>query len=453
MTYDVVVVGAGTAGAFAAYTLAKKGFKVALVDRKPADKIGEKVCGDAIGKHHFVTTGLEPPKLGFDAESLFEGVRVFSPDKRNYITAFGEGYALNRRVFGQRILKSALDEGAVLYDRCHAFKSLVEESWVKGVRVRDLKSGETRDLQAKIVMDASGATAVIRNTLPEGWWVSEKISRRDYIVAYREIVELEEEVNSRFADIFLDVEVAPGGYWWFFPKSKNVVNIGIGVQQGANAPNPKTRYIRHVLPIIKKKGIVRTINSGGGIVPVRRTVSCMVWNGFIVVGDAACTANPIHGGGIGPSLLSALNASRTIEEAFEAGSPTLKNLWSYHHKYHSLYGAKQAALDILRIYLQKLTNDDLNFILDSKIVSDEELSSIGYEGELEMSILKKLNIALRLARRPTILREVKTVKDYMDRVKGLYLEFPRKPEEFLKWRNYVNSLFTEFEGWLERVRA
>ncbi|RLE78523.1 MAG: hypothetical protein DRJ51_09405, partial [Thermoprotei archaeon] len=105
------------------------------------------------------------------------------------------------------------------------------------------------------------------------------------------------------------------------------------------------------------------------------------------------------------------------------------------------------------IYLQKLTNDDLNFILDSKIVSDEELSSIGYEGELEMSILKKLNIALRLARRPTILREVKTVKDYMDRVKGLYLEFPRKPEEFLKWRNYVNSLFTEFEGWLERVRA
>ena len=40
--YDVIVVGAGTAGTTAAYTLSKKGCSVLLIDRKSREMIGDK---------------------------------------------------------------------------------------------------------------------------------------------------------------------------------------------------------------------------------------------------------------------------------------------------------------------------------------------------------------------------------------------------------------------------
>ena len=50
--YDVIIAGAGTGGATTAYTLAKRGHSVLLIDRKERDNIGDKTCGDALGSHH-----------------------------------------------------------------------------------------------------------------------------------------------------------------------------------------------------------------------------------------------------------------------------------------------------------------------------------------------------------------------------------------------------------------
>ena len=48
--YDVAIVGGGPAGVICAITVAQNGFKVAIVDKKSRDKIGDKTCGDAIDK-------------------------------------------------------------------------------------------------------------------------------------------------------------------------------------------------------------------------------------------------------------------------------------------------------------------------------------------------------------------------------------------------------------------
>jgi len=337
--YDIVIVGAGTSGSFAAHKLAKIGFKVAIIERKPQEEIGTKVCGDATGGHHFDHIGLEKPKLGYDAETIFKGIKVHDSNEKNYIMASGEGYALNRHKFRQKLLKMALNAGAELYDRHHATQPIIEESWVKGVKATNLKNGEKKEFYAKVTVDASGVASIIRSKLPEEWWVSEKISQEDYDICYREIIELNKEIDTEYAMIYLNTEIAPGGYWWWFPKNKNTVNVGLGVQWTPKAPNPKTQFEKYIRPRIQKH-IIRIVHGGGGIVPARRTISCMVWNGFITVGDVACTANPIHGGGIGPSLLSALKAAETIKEALEIGEASMENLWNYHHKYMKTYGAK-----------------------------------------------------------------------------------------------------------------
>jgi len=53
MYYDVVIVGAGPGGAIAAKTLDDSNLSVCLIDTKPREKIGEKICGDAVGKEFF----------------------------------------------------------------------------------------------------------------------------------------------------------------------------------------------------------------------------------------------------------------------------------------------------------------------------------------------------------------------------------------------------------------
>jgi digeranylgeranylglycerophospholipid reductase len=83
--FDVLVVGAGTAGCLAAETAAEAGLKVCLIERKKREEVGEKICGDALGEHHLKALGLEKPQGG-ELEKRIEGIRIHSPDMDTTIT-------------------------------------------------------------------------------------------------------------------------------------------------------------------------------------------------------------------------------------------------------------------------------------------------------------------------------------------------------------------------------
>jgi choline dehydrogenase-like flavoprotein len=88
--FDVIVVGAGTAGCLAAKTIAEAGLKVCLVERKRKEEIGEKVCGDALGEHHLKALGLEKPQSG-ELEKRIEGIQIYSPDQNTIFTIWAVG--------------------------------------------------------------------------------------------------------------------------------------------------------------------------------------------------------------------------------------------------------------------------------------------------------------------------------------------------------------------------
>ncbi|HIP57047.1 MAG TPA: FAD-dependent oxidoreductase, partial [Ignisphaera aggregans] len=159
--YDVVIVGGGVAGLFAAYLMARTGLRVAVIEKNPEDRIGEKVCGDAIGKHHFDALRIPHPELGFDAEGLFRGVKVVSPDETHEITIYGDGYALNRRMFGFRLYRTATLAGAEVYAGHRFQKPILEGSWLRGVKALR-PDGVSEEFRAKVVVDASGVAAVVR---------------------------------------------------------------------------------------------------------------------------------------------------------------------------------------------------------------------------------------------------------------------------------------------------
>jgi len=435
--YDAVVVGAGTAGTLAALALAEKGAKVLLLDAKARELIGKKVCGDALGVHHLKEAGIPfPPKEAY--RGSFEAVKVYSPSKKHSVKVEGEGLALNRHAFGQWLLKLALDRGVELRDR-----TMAEVLKFEGGRAKELKvSGRDGKyyVRGKYFIDASGFHGILRRQVPETLGLEREIPLKDTSVTYREIRRVKGVEEPGVAKIFLDERFAPGGYWWYFPQDDVTVNIGVGVQGGRNV-NPR-RSLYEILEGSDELKGSEVLDAGGGIVPTRRSLYTLVAYNVLFAGDAACTANPIHGGGIGPSMLSGRLCGEAVADALNSQDMEVERLWQANKRYMNMYGAKAASLDIFRIFLQTLTNDEIEFGMSRGLVTDEDITDIGY-GRGDFTVREKALIIIRGITRPTMLKNLAETARYMKIVKEEYLRYP-EPAMFPAWVQRVEDIFDEY---------
>ncbi len=450
MRVDVLIVGAGTAGLQLAYNLSKLGLSVLVIEQKPLDKL-YKITGDAIGKAHLTRSNISLPSHVIDNE--YRGAIIVSPQETTTLTLPGEGYSLNMYEWSRFFVSRAVNAGATILDKTTAIKPLVTTSEVEGIVINKEGSGR-QQISARVIVDASGATAVIRTRLPESWPVSEPLRPEDVSYAYREIVELDYDIDKPdYIRIYLNQEISPGGYWWFFPKGRNVANVGLGiwgklVKERGLSPVEFYRIYLEKRPELRKK---KVINAGGGIVPTRRPLPTMVWNRFLAVGDAAVTVNPIHGGGLGPALLSADLAAQVLLEAFEKGKFDLRTLWKYNKLYLQHYGIKQAKLDIMRLALQHMSNSEIEQGLRAKIVSSEDVLQLSAEGR-ELRVLDKLKMLIKVLRLPlSLIKKLVLAQSYMKRIESLYRSYPDDPSYLTSWMSKVNNVYSEYLSRLSKL--
>jgi len=441
----VIVVGAGTAGCLAAKTTAEAGLKVCVIERKERMEIGEKICGDALGEHHLKTVGLEKPQGG-ELEKRIEGVKVYSPDLETVFTIAYEdyvGYMLNRRLFGQWLLKKALDKNVILFDSTQCLEPIIENKFVTGVLAKGMKIGENIKLKGRIVLDASGFLAVIRRKLPREMGIEKEVANEDVEACYREIRQLKEETDkTEYCKIFLNQKVSPGGYAWIFPMGGAKVNAGLGVCMRGKFPNPRNQFYKYVLTRTLFEGSL-LLKGGAWYDPTRRPLDNMVGNGVAILGDAACLANPIHGGGIGPSMLSGYLAGKTVVEALEKDDVSRKLLWSYNCKYMDMYGAKQAGLDVFRMFLLASRDEDLNYGMKHKLLTEEDVLKAGLGEKFRLRITAKAVRVFRGLRRMRFLNKLRHTVNLMGEVKAHYRSYPEAPEGFREWRMKRETLFKE----------
>ncbi|MCW4019603.1 MAG: NAD(P)/FAD-dependent oxidoreductase [Candidatus Bathyarchaeota archaeon] len=443
--YDAVVVGAGTGGCMAAKTLASAGLSVCLVDRKKKESIGEKVCGDAIGKHHFDNLGLAYP-TGKEKEGDIAGIKIYSPDSETIFRLVGgglTGFIINRYLFGQRLLKEAVDAGAVLLGSTHVSAPIIEGNFVKGILTRNLETGSKTEVRGKATVDASGVSAAVRSRLPAEFGIDSAVSKADQVVCYREIREVKEGMEEKdFCEIYLDLKSAPGGYYWIFPEGEMKVNVGLGVAPVGRYPSPKGQLFQHVLSrrLFEASSV---INSGGGIVPTRRPLDSLVGNGVVLVGDSACQVNPVHGGGIGPSMMGGKISGEVIMEALEAGEPSRERLWPVNVRFMNGYGTKQAGLDVFRIFLQGLINEDLDFGMRYRLIKEDDILKASVGGDLHLNVTDATRRVFRGLGRLLFLKRLHTMARMVKRVKILYGAYPESPEGMPEWKAKAHKLFNE----------
>ncbi len=151
-SWDVVVAGAGPAGAICAGLLAREGISVLLVDKSEFPR--EKVCGSCL--NGAALAALQAAGLG-DLLTTLHAVRLTSmrirAGGREAELPLPAGAALSRRVFDQALVRSAIAAGAAFLPGAEA---VLEPQAVSAKRIRIRSSRETIFVTARLAVAADG---------------------------------------------------------------------------------------------------------------------------------------------------------------------------------------------------------------------------------------------------------------------------------------------------------
>ncbi len=446
--YDVVVVGAGTGGTVAARFCVKKGLKVCLIDRKPRKEIGNKICGDAVGEEIFDLLNISHPK-GEELSCNIKGAKLYSPNQKKCITLIDPkqtGYVVDRIAFGQRLLNEALDEGVESFmEETMVLDYIYKDKIISGVKVKS--RGESQELHSKLVIDASGLYSPLRKKSKHPL-IENDFDKDDAILCYREIVNFPardvEVMDPKYISIYLHPERAPGGYIWYFPKGEHSINLGLGAYMNYKG-KVKDFYHEYVFKEFVKSTNIEIKSSGGGVAPVRRPLWTCAEDGAMYVGDSGFQVNPLHGGGIDPSMRAGYYAAETALDAIEKGDYSLDTLWNYNEKIMKRFGGEFAALDLLRRVLQILSKEELNFGLEKELLSGEEILEIASKGSLTLSFGRIVSKAFKGISHPDLLLDLNYLRLRMEEIKKHYNNFPSNVRDFEEWKNKCNLIYHKIQ--------
>ena len=472
--YDIIVAGGGLAGMIVACSAAyysRESLRILIVDRNELSNIGKKtvsgwICGDAVGKK---TVDYMSSRIGIEwrypeIEHPVKGVIAYSPNHETAISFDGEGYILNRRLLPQKQMKDALKAGVEVRDQVVLRSLIIENNNVIGVEGEDNINKSLFKKTAKIVVDCTGVTSVLRNNLTIKSYIQRRIDREDleatgrYIYNF-DIAERDDTYfNPDYCIIHLDQKLAPGGYGWVFPKGKDKVNIGLGVQQKAFERRNKEIGIHKDLktlideyveinPVIANPKIAdseKDEGNGWGTwqVSVRRQNDCMVANGYMLVGDSAWMPKPLDAGGIGPAIIAATIAGKDAVEAIESEDVTEKGLWKYNKDYINDYGYKTAGLEVFRRMLQGLTNEQIDYGM-KHFLSKMDIDKITNGEHPQFSSVDKLGMVIRGAVNKRLADGLKFTANMNEKLVDLYNNYPSDPQGFQEWQRLLNGYLNE----------
>jgi len=323
MKRDVVIVGAGPAGAVAAASLARRGRDVLLLDR--SDFPRDKVCGDGIPPgtiEQLAEIGLAEKIRGAGFHTV-DRIRIGSPAGRVWESGFQprrpglEFYVASRSRFDALLFDHAVDCGAEFLRT--GVTGLVRESGrVTGVTTT------AGPVDARFTIGADGATSVVARelgVLPR--------PRRHRDVAIRGYVDGMETAPHTVEFYFLD-RFLPG-YGWVFPLGDGRANVGVIV--GVERLKESGVSLRDLLVEFMQMDAVRDRAAGArleGVGSWQLPLDAPPWpdrafDGALLAGDAGGFIDPLTGEGIHTAVRTGAIAADVIDSALREDTASLSS--------------------------------------------------------------------------------------------------------------------------------
>jgi digeranylgeranylglycerophospholipid reductase len=338
---DVLVVGAGPAGSYAAMALARLGHRVLVFERQP--EVGDAVCCTGIVSRESFDRF---PETNDAVIAEISSARLLSPSGKELVLSseVPQAYIVDRARFDQALAARAKREGA---------------EYLLSARVADISP---RDGCVEMAVEHGGVTTAFTGRVAVvGSGFGGRLSRKlglgqpgDSVLGAQAHAEIQGVCET---ECYFSQSVAPGFFAWVVPTSPGRGLVGLLTRRRPGL------YLERFLSKLAAEGKVASWDAAfkyGGIplVPLRRACTQRV----VVIGDAAGHCKPTTGGGIYYGLLGAQAAVRVVNEALRADDLSGRCLSGYDRAWRALLAKELQLGYIARRMYENLSDKQIDQI-------------------------------------------------------------------------------------------
>lgn len=340
MNRKILVLGAGTAGCAAAIFLRQLGFEVTLVERQQqaggmgAFKVGESLSPDAsklLQQLGVWESFCKAPHL-----KCYGNVSYWhsqTPTHHDFLQhPLGHGWHLDRLAFDQMLLNKAIALGAQLLTETRIKSMRLEnEQW----EVELSNPQENRSTTADFMIDATG-----RNS-----WLARQMGIHRLYEAEQLALVAFLKISEDFEDSRTLVETAGAGWWYSAPIPDNkMVTAYFYPPDRVKLPSQPSAEEWKNLMTQSPQTAKRIDQAKGELITDCFTVAAhssilekLNGTGWVAIGDAVLTYDPISAHGITMAMATARDAANALHSHFN-GKPDALNsyeavLWAAFQRY------------------------------------------------------------------------------------------------------------------------
>lgn len=323
--YDAAVIGGGPAGSAVATYLAQEGHRVLLLEREtfPRFKVGESLIPatyDSLKRLGMLDL-LRDSRFTEKHSVQFYSSRGRASDpfyfKEIDPSERSQTWQVLRSEFDQMLLDNARRHGVEAFEGVQVKEVLFDDQRAFGIRVQSTDAGrpESRDILAKVVIDASGQRAMLSRKL--GLRRQDPCLRMAAMFAHFENGQRDPGIDEG-ATLILHTE-EQNSWFWYIPLPDNRVSVGtvgpipylIKGRQG----NPETTFEEEIqrcpglLPRLEHAQRCSPVHVLNDFSYVSEEVA---GDGWMLVGDACGFLDPMYSSGVLLALRSAELAADTL---------------------------------------------------------------------------------------------------------------------------------------------